>query len=218
MTQERRGPRYAVFVDFDGTITDFDTFDVLVQAEAGEAVWERLEARLVSGVSTLREILELQASYVHCTLLEAIALLAQRTRVDPTFSTFVRHAQARGIPVTVVSSGITQLIATALRNAGLGDQPIVANRAVVDPIGWKLEFRDDSPNGTDKARIVEAARVEGFKTVFIGDGHSDFDAAIAADVRFAKSGRALQRHLAEKKIPFHAFRSFAEVETTLEVR
>jgi hypothetical protein len=36
----------AIFVDYDGTITDVDTFDVLVRSVAGDETWQRFEDEL----------------------------------------------------------------------------------------------------------------------------------------------------------------------------
>ena len=53
-----------VFVDFDGTITDVDTFDALVRAVAGDAAWEAIDGPLLAGRITLREALARQAAAV----------------------------------------------------------------------------------------------------------------------------------------------------------
>jgi 2-hydroxy-3-keto-5-methylthiopentenyl-1-phosphate phosphatase len=51
----------AVFVDYDGTITDLDTFDVLVRHYAGDAAWQAIEESLQRGDVTLREALQTEA-------------------------------------------------------------------------------------------------------------------------------------------------------------
>ena len=64
---------------------------------------------------------------------------------------------------------------------------------------------------------MRAAAAQGRSTVFIGDGFSDFDAARAADRRFAKRGRALARYLSDNSIPFTPFATFAEITTALDL-
>ncbi len=199
-----------VFVDYDGTITDLDTFDVLVKHVAGAAAWGSLEAQLASGDLTLRAVLERQAAYLNISLADADAYLKRTVRFDPAFAPFVHDCRARKIPVTVVSSGIEPLIRCALARNGLADVPLIANAVDPRPDGWRIRFRDSGANGTDKARLVRAAHAGGSRTVFIGDGHSDFDAALAADDRFAKRGRALERFLTGRRIAVTPFASFAE--------
>jgi HAD superfamily phosphoserine phosphatase-like hydrolase len=204
-----------VFVDYDGTITDLDTFDVLVRAYAGEDVWQWHEDRLRSGIATLRETLGAQAGHVRCTLDEAEALLARETRFDPAFAAFARRCAKQSAPLTILSSGIQPLIERALAREGLAHLDVRANGVDASPAGWVMTFRDASANGHDKTAEVAAAASAGERTVFVGDGHSDFDAALAADVRFAKRGRALERYLRERRVPFTPFDSFATIEREL---
>ena len=201
----------AVFVDFDGTITDFDTFDVLVRACAGPHEWDELEQRLHAGTMTLRDVLARQAAHIHLSIDDADALLRDSTRFDPGFARFIERCEAEGVPVTVLSSGVLPLIQRAFARNGLERVTILANEVDASPNGWRFRFRDASDNGHDKAAAVRAARDAGVHTVFIGDGHSDFTAAIAADERYAKRGRALEAHLRERAIAFTPFLHFDEI-------
>jgi HAD superfamily phosphoserine phosphatase-like hydrolase len=200
----------AVFVDYDGTITDLDTFEALVRESAGDQ-FDAFDRRLHDGSMTLRDVLAHQASLVHVSIDEADALLRERTRFDPSFAQFVAQCEAEGIPLTVLSSGVLPLIERAFARNGLGHVTILANEIDPLPTGWRFRFRDDSDNGHDKAAAVRAARDAGMHTVFIGDGPSDFAAAIAAHERYAKLGRALEVHLRERGIPFTPFTHFSEI-------
>ncbi len=75
-----------------------------------------------------------------------------------------------------------------------------------------MRFRDPVGNGTDKAALVDEANVRGLRTIFVGDGRSDYDAALRADVRFAKRGLSLERYLTQREVAFERFDSFADVE------
>jgi HAD superfamily phosphoserine phosphatase-like hydrolase len=145
---------------------------------------------------------------------EALAFLESHARVDPTFAPFVRTAHARGAHVAVVSAGIRQVIGPALERAGV-DVPVFANDVDFDPAGWTMTFFDESPLGHDKVAHVEAARIAGARTVYVGDGISDFEAARVADVVFAKRGRALERHCSDSGLQCTPFSSFDEIATAL---
>lgn len=145
---------------------------------------------------------------------EALAVLEARATVDPTFAPFVRRARARGASVSVVSSGLRQIIGPALERAGI-DVPVFANEVAFDPDGWRMTFIDDSANGHDKAARVVEARASGAQTVYVGDGISDFEAALAADRRFAKRGRALERYCRERGVACTSFAAFDEIERAL---
>jgi 2-hydroxy-3-keto-5-methylthiopentenyl-1-phosphate phosphatase len=91
--------------------------------------------------------------------------------------------------------------------------PVIANDVDFAPAGWAMSFIDAVDNGTDKAARVLAANAAGLPTIFIGDGISDYDAAVAAEVRYAKHGRSLELFLTERRIAFTAFGTFSEVKT-----
>ena len=203
---------WAIFVDFDGTVTDLDTFDILVKRFAGEDAWRRTEIGLDDGTMSLRDVLQLQASYVRGTFAEVAAVLRAEIAIDPTFAAFVASARARDISVTIVSSGIAPIIADRLGAIGLGDLPIIANEIDPAPTGWAIRFRDADRNGTNKAAIVRAAKAAGMRTMFFGDGRSDYAAALEADRTFAKAGLALERYLDERGVPFATFTTFGEID------
>jgi HAD superfamily phosphoserine phosphatase-like hydrolase len=202
---------WAVFADYDGTITDLDTFDVLVRRAAGPGPWHAIERRLAAGELTLRAALEEEASYVRETLDEADARLLREITFDRSFVDFATHCERTGIPLTVLSSGIEPLIRRMLARHGLSHLPVIANDIEVRPEGWTILFNGEHANGTDKAGIVAEAKAGGATTVFIGDGRSDFDAALCADVRFAKRGSALERHLLREALEFTPFERFSDL-------
>jgi HAD superfamily phosphoserine phosphatase-like hydrolase len=203
-----------VFVDFDGTITDIDTFDALVRRAAGDAVWDAIDVELVAGRITLRDALARQAALVRTSKADALAFLADTVRVDPAFAPFVATARTRGAEVRIVSAGIGSLIAARLAREGI-DVPILANDVVYEPDGWRMTFVDESDGGHDKAAHVRAARDAGVPTVFVGDGISDFAGALAAERRFAKQGRALEAYCRERGVACTPFASFTDVERAL---
>jgi HAD superfamily phosphoserine phosphatase-like hydrolase len=204
----------AIFVDYDGTITDVDTFDVLVRSAAGDEVWHELERELRAGRITLREALAREAATVRLSRLEALALLESRARIDSTFAAFVHCARAHGDWVGVVSAGIRSIIGPALERAGV-DVPVFANDVDFDNAGWGMTFIDDSVLGHDKAARVRAAAAAGARTVYVGDGISDFEGALAAGVRFAKKGRALEQYCRERGVECTSFSSFDEITALL---
>ena len=205
----------AIFIDYDGTITDVDTFDVLVRNASGDALWEELDGALVRGEVSLREALRRQALTLTGTQAEALEFLSRVATVDPTFTPFLAAAQAKGATATILSAGIGSLMRANLTRAGVPEIPILANDVVYDPNGWIMTFRDATDNGHDKAVHVRDAAARGERTVFVGDGLSDYAAAEVAHVRFAKKGRALERYLAERGLAFTTFARFDEIERAL---
>jgi 2,3-diketo-5-methylthio-1-phosphopentane phosphatase len=203
-----------VFVDFDGTITDVDTFDVLVRAVAGDDAWNAIDEPLLAGEITLRDALARQAAAVRLSRADTLAFMLANATVDPAFGPFVDAVRAHGGAVRVVSSGIATVIHDALERANV-DVEVIANEVDFAPSGWTMTFVDPSDNGHDKAAHVLTARERGAHTVYVGDGISDFAAAVVADERFAKSGRALEAYCRERDIPCVSFTSFDEIRRRL---
>ncbi len=203
-----------MFVDFDGTITDVDTFDALVRAVAGDAVWNAIDGALIAGEITLREALAQQAAAVRLSRAETLAFMEAHAHVDPAFGPFVTAVRAHDGAIRVVSSGIATVIHDALARAGV-EVDVLANDVDFHPDGWTMSFVDPSDNGHDKAAHVIAARARGARTVYIGDGISDFAGALAADERFAKKDRALEAYCRERGVACVPFESFAEIERRL---
>ncbi len=188
---------------------------MLVAAHADARDWASYESDLQGKRLTLRDVLAAQTRFVRGSLDDADALVARRAHVDPSFVALVRHCKRENVPVLVLSSGIAPLIQRALAREGIRDVPIYANDVVASPDGWTMRFRDESDNGHDKAAAVRALQRDGYTVIFVGDGHSDFDAALAADVCFAKRGHALERFLQQRGAGYEPFSTFAEVEAAL---
>jgi HAD superfamily phosphoserine phosphatase-like hydrolase len=204
-----------VFVDYDGTITDRDTFDLLVDVFAGRDAWTHLDRQLKAGALTLRQALAAQAALLRCTFEEADEAVAAMTSFDPTFAGFVQRCEREGATIAILSCGLGPLIERALERNGLAHVPLLANGAQAHSEGWRMEFVDSSHAGHDKAASVRAARDRGELVAYVGDGISDFEAALIADRRFARRGHSLEVHLSERGVPFVAFDSFADVERAL---
>ena len=203
-----------VFVDFDGTITDVDTFDALVCAVAGTEVWNEIDNALLAGEITLREALSRQAGLVRYSRAEALDYMEKNARVDPAFGTFVTVVRAHGGAIRVVSAGIATVIHDALARSGI-EVEVLANDVDFAPAGWSMVFRDATDSGHDKVAHVREARARGSHTVYIGDGISDFAGATEADECFAKAGRSLEAYCREKNIACTPFTSFTEIQRAL---
>ena len=137
-------------------------------------------------------------------------LIERGIRFDETFPAFRSACRSANLDLVVVTSGIQELVERYLARRGIVT-PVVGNGADMRSDGWRIRFRDDSLAGIDKQAFVEHAHGEGRRAVLIGDDRSDFDAALAADVTYAKTDSALERFLAERGRAFRAFDRFSEI-------
>ena len=203
---------WSILCDFDGTVAREDVVDVLLE-QYGLPGWKALEQRWRDGHIGSRECMHGQVELLNVGVQELDAYL-DRVEIDPAFPTFVANARARFLPVRIVSDGLDYAIRCILRRYSLDDLPIVANTLLrADTPGrWRLESpyaADGCRSGTCKCRQVMAgrgARLE--RTLFVGDGESDFCVASKVDLVFAKNH--LIEHCRGAGIPYRPITGFAD--------
>ena len=137
---------------------------------------------------------------------ECIKKLCDNIKLDPYFNDFYKWSRENGVPVIVLSSGMTPIIRALLVHL-VGpegnDIEIVSNDVADRPPkkqeeegGWQIQFHDESGFGHDKsltirpyAKYFEEHPNEPRPTMFYaGDGVSDLSAARETDLLFAKKG------------------------------
>jgi 2,3-diketo-5-methylthio-1-phosphopentane phosphatase len=204
--------RTSVFLDFDGTITERDVGQHLLDRFAGDE-WLTLREEYRAGTIGSRECLVSQWD-----LLEAdeVALRAAASEVplDPGFEAFVAALGDAGAEVVVVSDGFGFRAEEVCAEVGV--------RVLTNHVDWatrRLEFPHEdrccpcSTCGVCKQAPVKEARHAGRTAVLVGDGTSDRKAALLADVVFAK-GR-LARWCELQEVPHRRFTTLADVHAAL---
>jgi 2-hydroxy-3-keto-5-methylthiopentenyl-1-phosphate phosphatase len=192
-------------LDFDGTVTERDTLDLVLDRFGEAAVYERAEAELDAGRMTLNEVISTEFATVTAPLDEVVAYVVEHARVRPGFAELARARRP-----LIVSSGFHELIEPVLEREGVLDAvELRANRIDARPEGWRVHFR-----------VAETCEVCGEpckrgdlpagEVAYAGDGHSDYCAALAADRVYATG--SLASYLDERGVAFEPltdFRAFA---------
>jgi HAD superfamily phosphoserine phosphatase-like hydrolase len=203
-------PALHVFCDFDGTITESDTLDCLTTRVGAGAEWYRETGRLIlEGKLSLRDGIARDMETVRVPLADALAVVRRHVALDPGFPRFAAWCRAHGVPLTVLSGGLHEIIETYLPPADFPHVEVRANR--LEPGSWRCVFRDATEEGHDKATAVREARAAGARTIFIGDGLSDRGPARIAHEVFARRGRYLVEFCREQGIGFREFDGFDDV-------
>lgn len=199
-------------IDFDGTLSQRDSVDALLEAHADPA-WEGEEARWLAGEISAVECMRRQIGMVRAerAVLEgffsAIAL-------DREFLPFYRHV-SRFAEVAIVSDGLDVAIHRALAAAGFPRLTVVANRGSFVSGGLAIDFphRDpqcESGNGVCKCAVARRLSAPvGGPVILVGDGKSDACLAAHADFVFAKG--SLIRHCRDRGIAHTPFSTFSDV-------
>ncbi len=207
--------RWLIVVDFDGTITDRDTQDGLLERYAPDA-YALAERGLQAGTLTLRECMTMEFGPVRGDHDALVAEAVREARVRPGFAEFVRAAEAAGHRLVVVSGGFESIIRPILAREGADHLPVIAHEVRFTPEGTTLEFRhgeDCRVCGQECKRSVVDELRNGNQVAYVGDGFSDRCAAVAADRRFAR--HSLARDLDRMGLDYTPFRDFHDVREAL---
>jgi 2-hydroxy-3-keto-5-methylthiopentenyl-1-phosphate phosphatase len=177
--------RTAVFVDFDGTVSEADTGVHLLERLA-PAGWRDISNAYIRGEIGSRECLldEWDLLPKDEPLLRDVA---REVPIDPGAAPLLDALRAAGAEVTIVSDGFGVRADEVAAELGV---PLLSNAP--DWATGRLEFPHEdrccacSSCGTCKQAPIKDAHRRGLTTVMIGDGTSDYKAALLADVVFAK--------------------------------
>jgi len=206
--------RLYVFTDFDGTITEPDTIDLLGKLFDRPSERAEKKGRFLSGLMRPKEWLGWEIGLVNVPLEEALGHLESRVAIDPTFPPFTRWCRSHDIPLTILSNGLEEIIHSLLGRYELDSIRIEANRLRGGRVPWEVVFRDDSAWGHDKSAYLKESRRNGYWPVFAGDGVSDREAAECAEVVFAK--RQLAEYCESAGIGYYPFNSFGDIQSALD--
>ena len=199
-------------VDFDGTITQEDATDLLLERFASPA-WLEIEKAWVTGRIGSRECLARQVALLDASP-AALDRAIDALEVDSDFTAFVAAARHIDASVEIVSDGLDRSIDRTLNRLKV-KVPRKANRLVqAGTTRWRLEFPNADPScraGSGVCKCVAGRHIR--PVILIGDGRSDFCLAGEASFVFAKG--KLRGHCEREGIPHRAFESFAEVTTAM---
>jgi 2-hydroxy-3-keto-5-methylthiopentenyl-1-phosphate phosphatase len=206
--QRRRGSRGGHFtllvLDWDGTVTERDTLDLLLEEFGDPEIYHRVEAEL-GKTMTLNEVIAAEFETVTAPLDEAVPWLVEHTRIRPGFAEL-----ARAHNPLIVSSGFHETIEPLLEHEGVLDYvELRANRVDALPDGWVVHFRASEECGVCQEPCKRADLPANGHVVYAGDGYSDFCAAQAADNVFATG--SLASHLDERGVPYRPLTDFFQL-------
>jgi 2-hydroxy-3-keto-5-methylthiopentenyl-1-phosphate phosphatase len=188
-------------LDFDGTVTERDTLDLLLQEFGDPEIYERVEAEL-GRTMTLNDVIEAEFATVTAPLEEVVPWLCETARIRPGFAELARTYRP-----LIVSSGFHETIEPLLEREGVLDAvELRANRLDPRPVGWRVLFRARDTCATCGEPCKRQDLPDDGEIVYAGDGYSDRCVALAADRVFATDG--LATWLVEQGVPFEPLTDF----------
>lgn len=201
---------FFVAIDFDGTVTDKDITDAVIQRFAKPG-WEAAEERWEKGIIGSRECLSQQMSLIDASISRLLDFVKDFA-IDKTFPGFVSFLRAHRIPHAIISDGFSLFANSILSQSGLKDIPIYANSLKEENGRLQAIFPysgDGCVSGTCKCAVAETLSRD-LPLILIGDGRSDF--CLADKAAFVFSKRKLSHYCKAGKIPHIAFENFRQPE------
>lgn len=209
------GPaRWAVVLDFDGTVTTHDIGDSILRRFGGVEDRE-LRSSYHPDVITEDWVREkfLRVRQSRDTLDRFILRIA---RARAGFARLVAWCREHAVPVEIVSGGLDLYLDTLLKHWNLGDIPRwrATARCTSRGVQVRYGFLKGQPLDEFKRSRVRRLQKSGRRVLFAGDGTSDLGAARAADVAYARG--ALLRYCRREGRPVSRLETFDGLRRRLE--
>jgi 2-hydroxy-3-keto-5-methylthiopentenyl-1-phosphate phosphatase len=188
-------------LDWDGTVTDRDTLELVIE-RFGDIAEYRRTGVLMGRSLTHDDALAASFATVRAPLTDVVDWLVDTVGVRAGF-----HELAERHRPLIVSSGFYELIDPILRRERVHVE-VLANHVEARRDGWRIRFREGARCDECGEPCKRAALPDG-EVVYVGDGYSDRCAALAATRVFATG--TLVRHLEERGAPYEPFADLRDV-------
>jgi 2-hydroxy-3-keto-5-methylthiopentenyl-1-phosphate phosphatase len=196
-------------LDWDGTVTEEDTLHLVLLEFGDVALYDKVEAELEQGTLPLNEVIAREFATVTAPLEEVAEWVVEHAWIRPGFADVARAHRP-----LVLSSGFHELIEPVLaREELLEHVELRANRLEPAADGWRVRFRISERCAICGEPCKRGDLPPDDEVVYVGDGHSDYCAALAADRVFATG--SLARWLGERGSSFHPLTDFVALAAEL---
>ncbi len=201
-----------VICDFDGTITQDDVTNVLLDHYTGREWRDLLEPYRAGEISHL-DIMRNSYRFLKTPAEELLDFARRNIRVRPNFKSLLKLCRERDWPFAVVSGGIDFYLKDFL-DEGIDYYCYLGEYKE----SWQVRMPDwpvvDLAAGHDfKVRVVEELKLKypGREVVYLGDGANDWPAGSQAQKLFTVAGSRLSKLSAEAGKAHVDFTDFGQV-------
>jgi len=198
--------QFIIFSDFDNTITNHDILDKVITDIYSWDKYKEVESLLLSDKLKYEQYLHDMFDGIEYKLTNI-----PRDIVDSTFADFYLWVKASNIDFYIVSSGFKKIIQHLVPDV---DQKLIfGNDIEIDANNkWTVRLYDSDNNcSTNKNQIIKSINNCNYKTIFIGDGLSDFKVMGNVDYLFCKANSLLHTKCIDENCAHIVFNDFSQV-------
>jgi 2,3-diketo-5-methylthio-1-phosphopentane phosphatase len=199
--------------DFDGTILDIDTLRFLL-GKFSKSNWRTIIKQFEQGELTLEECLNILWSKIHIPKPVMLKELENVAKIRSNFKTLLTFCGVHNIPFIIISSGLDFIIHHFLNLTGY--------KNAIKCVSLTTKYQDnqimitfpkllDNTSTDFKEDLVKDYKRKGYHVVFIGDGISDYKAALNAAFSFTIKDSELNLFCKKRRIPHQEITNFQDV-------
>ena len=206
----------SIACDFDGTITTVDTAELTLKKFAA-GKWEVFDALLGEGKISLEECMISQFKLIKAPKEEIISMLDNSVGLRAGIIELIEFCRTKNIEFTILSAGLDFYIDHAIAKYGWSNVRRISGTTNMED-GITVEFpKNKFPDSKSfKEDFVRVQKEMNKDVWYFGDGTSDKEGAMAADMVFSVTGSRLSEILEEKGKIHRDFQDFFEVLTILK--
>lgn len=227
-TRKKFPYREMIICDFDGTVTEEDVCDEIME-KFGSPAWRSIGEQYAKGIISHEVMNKDFVTSLKVSPEELVIFLKQKIKIREGFSKFLAFCQQHNILLIIVSGGWDFYIRAILKDINLyfvqsvndlscvsiNTVPIICNNLSFnrEMNSWQIKFsaltgsQNCTPNKRDVIDYLRSCEVKNI--IVVGDGTSDHDLARAADFVFSRNG--LTQYCESNGVSHLEFSSFIDI-------
>lgn len=197
--------KFIIYSDFDGTISKSDILDKIITDVYSFETYKEMENKLLTGNLEYETYLFNMFNNIYYDLSNL-----PNDLIDEYFLEFYNWICKNNIEFYIISSGFKNIINYLLPY--VDPKIIYANDIIINQNKWIVKLYDEINNSSiNKNNIIESINKFNYKTVFIGDGLSDFKVIGNVDYLFCKKNSLLHLKCIEESCEHIVFVNFSDI-------
>lgn len=197
-----------VFCDFDGTITNIDIYDCILETHLGKNEVVQMSDNISNHITTISQHMNIICQYLGDNPINVLNYVVNKfeIHVDTTLYDLYNFCHKNGYMFKIISGNCGMFIKHLINVA---DNDIVSHNIEKDISGYK--FVENTLINPKYKYIKRYFPKDIYNVIYIGDGISDFSVVNDCTLLFAKNGSVLEKKCIQDKICYTGFNSLNDV-------